>query len=517
MPAGRERLGDGDRVHDAAARAHGVGEHRDAQRRGAVGHGATARTASRAAAAFDGATITPAASSAAVWRRASCGSSSVPHTRATTSARSATRATAPRELARRVGVRAVAEDDVEQQAPEAVVGRRLLDHPDPQVEVDHRVRAPAACTPPRRGRAGGGPAPRVVAPGHVAGDRAERGLDDRRRLVGERAAGEEPEQRAGRRSGRARASTRGLERRDVGRGRAGGGEGGGLERVVDLVARVRVAEAHERGDRPLARRERVRQRRDDVRRRRLGDEQHGLGPLVLAEQRERLAEREAADRRRQVAAADADDVRHAAARGGDEARDLLRAGPRRGDDPDAPGRHVVGEPEADAAEHRRPAPRAHDEQAALAAAALERDLVLDGRRGRRTGRRAARGSARGAPRGSRTRRGPRRARRSRPPSARGGRAERARPGGAPRRRRRRPRRRAARRQHPLGLGERLARPGRRRRRPRSRRRPATRPPARRGRRAPRGSPGVPIATSHAAIPSRPRSARAMPISRTLSA
>ena len=47
----------------------------------------------------------------------------------------------------------------------------------------------------------------------------------------------------------------------------------------------------------------------------------------------------------------------------------------------------------------------------MRAAALERDLVGDARRGRRTGRRAARGSARGAPRASRIRRGPRRGRR----------------------------------------------------------------------------------------------------------
>ena len=131
--------------------------------------------ASRAAAAFVGATCTPASRSAASCRPASCGSASVPHTCAITGRSRASSPSVSRQLARRVGVRAVAEHDVEQDAARARAV--LAQHPAAQLEVDHRVRA----------------ALRVLLLAEV--EDAVAGAEDRLRLVGERAAGEQAEQR----------------------------------------------------------------------------------------------------------------------------------------------------------------------------------------------------------------------------------------------------------------------------------------------------------------------------------
>ena len=163
----------------------------------------------------------------------------------------------------------------------------------------------------------------------------------------------------------------------VGRGHAGGRAGAGLEGRVQLERRVAAGAADERGDDPLVLRDDVAERGDDLRRGRLRHQQQRLGLVVLGEQPDRLAEHDPADRGRQVAAADPDDVRHAAARGVDEAGDLLGARPGRGDDADRPAPDDVDEAEPDLAEHRRAAARAHDEQAAVAPAALQLDLLLD--------------------------------------------------------------------------------------------------------------------------------------------
>ena len=256
VPAGRERLGDRERVHDAAARLHGVGEHRDPQRRGG-GHGATARTASRAAAAFDGATITPAASQR--------------------------RRLAPRVLRVLVGA-ADARDDDRPLAPPArprprarppgrgarrgrarrrAAGSRARRRPPPPRASRRRTsRSTIGCgrpcvysSSPRSSTAC--PAAPSSRPVTLPATGPSAGSSDRHRLVGERAAGEEPEQRAA--GGPvAPGVDGGLERRDVGRARAGGGARGGLERVVDLVTARPRRRADERRDHPLARRERVR-------------------------------------------------------------------------------------------------------------------------------------------------------------------------------------------------------------------------------------------------------------------
>ena len=81
--------------------------------------------------------------------------------------------------------------------------------------------------------------------------------------------------------------------------------------------------------------------------------------------------------RRQVATADADDLRDAGAGAVEQHARLLRAGAGGGHDPDRPAAHDVREAEPDTAEHRGAALGPHDEPPALGAAPLERDLVLD--------------------------------------------------------------------------------------------------------------------------------------------
>ena len=239
-------------------------------------------------------------------------------------------------------MRAVAEHDVEQDA----VGVGLAQHLLADLEVDHRVRA----------------ALRVLLLAEVVdlGVLAE----DRDRLVRERAAREEPEHAA---LGAL------VERRRRALGRR---ERAGLERRVDLERRGRAVPADERGHHPLAADVDLAQLLHRLGRRRLGDEQQRLGLVVVRQHPHRLAEHDPADVRRQVAPADADDLRHADAGAIEQDRDLLRAGPGGGHDPDRAGLDHVHEAQADAAEHRRAALRAHHQQAALGAALLERDLVV---------------------------------------------------------------------------------------------------------------------------------------------
>src|SRR4051812_48646814 len=200
-------------------------------------------------------------------------------------------------------MRSVAEDNVEQHAPDALVAGRLLEHRHADVEVDHRVR-PAAGVLLLAQVEDAMAALAVAAPGDVARDRPDRSLEDRQGLVGERAAGEQAEHRA---PGGVRAALLdgALERPELGRRRAGRRQRRRLERVVDLVRRVALAQADERRDRALAGRQRVAERAHDIPRRRLRDEQDRLRRVVRAEQRERLAEREPADLLREVAPADA--------------------------------------------------------------------------------------------------------------------------------------------------------------------------------------------------------------------
>ena len=186
--------------------------------------------------------------------------------------------------------------------------------------------------------------------------------------MGQRAAREEAEDAARARLHRAAVvvgCTRG----------AGGGERGGLERRMDLPAVEVALPAHERRDGALAVGDGAGQRVERLGL--LGHQQQRLGLLVARQHREALAHHRAAHRGRQVATADADDVRHAAAGGVDQAGDLLRAGARGSDDPHRARAHDVGESEPDAGQHRGAALGPHHQEPALGAAALERDLVVE--------------------------------------------------------------------------------------------------------------------------------------------
>ena len=356
VPAVGQRAGHRERVHDAAARSHGVREHRDPH--------AIALAARRAAAALDGATTAPASPQrgglARRVLRVGVGPADAHHHRGTPrSARNRAR-----QLGGGIGVRAVAADDVEQDARRAAVVGRCLEHLQPDAQVDHRVRAPL--------RVALGPEvdDHVAVPLDGLGlgcDGAQQRIEHDARLVGERAAGEEAEDAP-------RARLHGAV--VVGRARrAGRGERGGLERGVHLPAVEVALPAHERRDGPPPVGDRAGESVERLGL--LGHEQQRLGVVVARQHREALAHHRAAHRGRQVAPADADDVRHAAAGGVDQAGDLLCARARGGDHAHGARAHHVGEAEADAGQHRGAALGPHHQEPVLGAAALERDLVLE--------------------------------------------------------------------------------------------------------------------------------------------
>ena len=269
------------------------------------------------------------------------------------------------EPAGRVGVRAVPEHHVEQHAAARRRGRSR----------EHRRAAPRGrpsgaggpgCTPPRRGRRSGGRRRRR----RPRSRRRPSTAQDRHRLVGERAAGEEPEQRPSRRGAR----------RPVGvrrRRHARGGERAGLERGVDLERRRRRRPSRRTRRRPACRRRRPRRAR--ARPRAAGGLETSSSvsvAVVGSQQPHRLPEHDPADVRGQVAAADADDLGHPAA-GTRRAGSLPPARRCRpaATMPDRSRADGVREPEPDAAEHRGAALGPHHQQPALGAAALERELV----------------------------------------------------------------------------------------------------------------------------------------------
>ena len=490
-----------ERVHDAAARAHGVGEHRDPQRDSALARAAARRRRWTARRSRPRRAASPPGARRPAGRRR-CRTRAPPPRR-----RSATRATAPAP-ARAAGSACAPWPQTTSSSTQPCARRRPRASSSSRrdAEVDHRVRAAL--------RVALGP----EVEDHVAVAVDRLGLGRHRRRAAARARRTPRGRASRRRTGRGRAPAPRAARVAVvvgaARRRAGRGERRGLERRVHLPAvdarrpspRARRRRACPSGTAPAS---------ASTRLGRLGHEQQRLGLRRRAASIARPWRTiDPADLGRQVAPADADDVRHAAAGGVDQAGDLLRAGARRGDD----ARPARGARRWRSRGRRRPSiavphsgpitssPRS-------AAAALERDLVLDRRRGRRRGRRAGRASARGAPRASRTRPAPRRARRWRRVEPR-----RSVRGAAPGRRRRRAPRAAAGEQ-PLRPRPATASP-----RPSS---PSTAmttspgPASALGARAPPARSrlaGVPIATSHAAHAVAARAApRAMPISRTLSA
>ena len=209
---------DRERVHHAAARAHGVGEHRRSSRDrpsppAAPRPRSTARPPPPPRAAPPSGATRPAG-------RRRC------RTRATTTvAVSATRPTAARQLGGGVGVRAVAADDVEQHARGAPVAGRGLEQLQADAEVDHRVRAAL----------GVALGPEVEDDVAVARRRHRARSPPRRAAARARRTPRAPASR--RRRGRARApAARGTSPSVVERLRAGRRQRRGLERGVDLPA-----------------------------------------------------------------------------------------------------------------------------------------------------------------------------------------------------------------------------------------------------------------------------------------
>ena len=461
VAAPRQRLGDRERVLDAAARLDRVGEHRDL-------HAAT----SAGAIAAQRAGGWPRRWRARRSRRRRAGSASGGR-RPAGRRRSRRRARARR--------RASPAAPIASDRPEAGSGCRrgrarrraarsrrlvrggLLEEAEPDVEVDHRVRPALRVLLLAEVEHGVAAVALVGAVADVALQRAELGLEQRDRLVRQRAAGEQAEQAAAAERSRARRRPSSSER-SAGVG-AGRGARGGLERVVDLERRssppsqpTNAATTRLPPGRSIAP---------------SAATTSGAGGLETSSSVSvsssaasiRIAWRNmippmSADRSRPPTPTICETPTPAPS---SRLADSCAPVPAAATMPTGPEAHDVGEAEPDLAEHRGAAARAHDEQPELRAAALELELVRLARRGRRRGRRACRRSARGAPRAWRTRRGPRSARRwRRRARRRNERARRLAIGVA--------RRRGGRGQLALGAVER----GLRRLRPRSRRRSARR-------------------------------------------
>src|SRR5918994_6905416 len=120
-------------------------------------------------------------------------------------------------------MRAITQHHVQEDAADAWVRGRLLDHPQPYVEVEHRVR-PAARVGLVAEVEDRVPVAVVRAPADVPGDRPELWFQDRRGLVRERAARVQADERA---AGAARAGVidRGLELAGARRSAVAGGQG----------------------------------------------------------------------------------------------------------------------------------------------------------------------------------------------------------------------------------------------------------------------------------------------------
>ena len=295
---------------------HGVGEHAGADGDdGGLAHwnAPISSRARRVAAALERWTSAPAATRASRWAARPCGSRSVP-TRLTItgigrSARAAAMAGASSRG--RVGLGAVAEHEVEQDHAGGRVGGGPGQLLVAQRRVDHRVRAAlgegVVTEVDHRVGVGGQVAVQreVVGQRDVAADRAEHLRGHQHRLVAEGAADEEPaEQGPGRGAGVCRRPRTGHVGRR--RGRAGASTASatavrsrwprpsrpsstGVASVVDVRLEVR---GHLGG-------------------RRLGDHHDQVDVGVGVEPAQRLAGREPADRRRQVATADAERVAYA--------------------------------------------------------------------------------------------------------------------------------------------------------------------------------------------------------------
>ena len=234
MPAAGQRLGDGERVLDAAARLDGVRQHRDLH--AATSTGAIARSARRVAAALDGADRAGVAQdlrlAGRVLRIAVGSADAREHDGGLRGG--GDRIGQPR---RRVAVPPVAEHDVEQHAADALVLGGLREEAEAHVEVDHRMWSPLRVLLLAEVEHGVAAVALVGAVADVALQRAELGLEQRDGLVGQRAAGEQAEQAPSGGAVAVRVDRR-LELGEILGAGAGGGPRGGLERVVDLERRL---------------------------------------------------------------------------------------------------------------------------------------------------------------------------------------------------------------------------------------------------------------------------------------
>ena len=251
------------------------------------------------------------------------------------------RAIAGASSAGRVGVRAVAEHDVEQHhatsgsrglAAQALGAQRRVDHRvRAALGVARRRRSPRTCG--RRSRARTPGATRAAA-GCSTPPRPTRAGHDHHRLVAQRAAAVEPADVAARGAARERASNAGSAPPTSSAARAA------------ASSSVRAYSTPGGGRWPAARGTRARpacRRRPpsataprDGRVRRLGDRDDHLGAVVGGEQLEPAPHHQPADLGAQVAPADADRVRDPDPRRVEQAAHLLRAGARRADDADRP-------------------------------------------------------------------------------------------------------------------------------------------------------------------------------------
>ena len=109
--------------------------------------------------------------------------------------------------------------------------------------------------------------------------------------------------------------------------------------------------------------------------RRLRDEPDHTRLRIARQPGQRLERREPVHRLVEIPSARADALRDAPAEPMDETRDLLKARPGRGDQPDVSTPHPVREAEAHAIDEARPALRTHHEEPTGRRALLERDLV----------------------------------------------------------------------------------------------------------------------------------------------
>ena len=302
------------------------------------------RQSARRAALLRVTTAPAAASARAAAPSRPCGSAAVPHSATITCAPGRARSTR-RELGRRVGMRAVAEHDVQQQHPaRSRPRRRRSSRSDWSIIGCARPcvysSSPKSVETCRLADVARRPPPHSVPPLIEAAE--PRPCRGRRRLSrsSEPRADAPPHQlgRARRRLARAvspKPSTTGLPVASAASLIAAATSGsGGLE--ITTIACVSGS---------------------------------------CAEQLEAAPHHQPADARVQVAPADADRVRDADPRRVEQAADLLRAGARRADDAHRPALDGVGEAERDAVDDRRAAVGAHEQQAALERAALERGLL----------------------------------------------------------------------------------------------------------------------------------------------